>query len=112
MGRHRTVIYADEIPRISVSMVKSTLALGQQRNDEHVEVHVAGGSVRLRVAQRDGHGVVPYVSGLECPRCGTVARVLGRDPRSARWACRACVGWRSRSRARRGRRNGDTVCKK
>lgn len=80
-----------------------TLAAGP-RADLSRGVHVRAGlrHVTLNLAQVPGSGAVTTETRIVCPSCHRPVRVIGFW--AGRWGCRAkaCIGWRSVSRARRG----------
>lgn len=100
MGQHGTAVYSDEVQRVSLTMVRASLAMSRRRSDS--------GSVRLRLGHEQDlvlelvtapwKGVADRATLLRCPRCGRAARVVGYHVLTG-WGCRVCGRWRYRSEA-------------
>lgn len=98
-------VYADEVwPRISVKMVRASLARKQRRDStgmirmsfaDDLEVDLE----LIRVPQR---GAAQWATRIRCPNdeCQRPSSVVGHHP-SVGWGCRYCKVWYYRSARQR-----------
>ena len=102
MGEHGATLYADEVHRVSLSMVRAGLAMKRQRwTPGPVRLQLGTTQqLELEVVSSPGAGAAARASHLRCPNraCGALVRVIGHHATTG-WGCRRCGAWKYRSRA-------------
>ena len=92
------MLFADEIPRVSLAQLKAAYKPRRFRELNTIEILVAGHVTELHLIATIGDGCVTGTrKWLRCDhcllRCNVTGWVFGLG-----WCCKRCLGWRSRAR--------------
>ena len=92
------MLFADEIPRLSIAVLRANYKPRRFRELTSIEVVVAGHVTELQLVTTAGDGCITTTRRwIRCERCARNCNVLGWVLGFG-WACRKCLGYRARAR--------------